>query len=83
MKADTSEDGPGFELVSLPRLFEVKSTVSKEKSAYQIIMKQYVLRKDPDLSQKLLKGKDYFSFWKRVPSQIFEDTLVTLAKGLS
>ena len=44
----------GLDLRSLPRIFDVKSTVKKDKNAYEIIMKQFLMRQDPIVSKKLL-----------------------------
>ena len=35
----------GFDLMTLPNLFEVKSTHTKEKSAYHFVMKMHLLYK--------------------------------------
>lgn len=73
----------GFDLRSLPRLFEVKSVSKRDKSAYEIIMKQYILRLDPVLNKRLLQDKDYASFWKKIPSQVFEEAFISQTKSLS
>ena len=39
ISADKFTADSGFDLRSLPKLFDVKSTVKKEKSAYQVILK--------------------------------------------
>ena len=44
MSSNKFTEEAGFDLRSLPRLFEVKSTSKKDKSAYELIMKQYILR---------------------------------------
>mmetsp|Transcript_481 Transcript_481/g.632 ORF Transcript_481/g.632 Transcript_481/m.632 type:complete len:95 (-) Transcript_481:1879-2163(-) len=72
----------GFDLRSLTKLFEVRSTLTKEKSAYHIILKQFLLRMDTQAGQRLLEAKDYLGFWKRLPVKIFDDTLVAQAKLL-
>ena len=72
----------GFDLRSLPRLFEVKSTSKKNKSAYELIMKHYILRQDPAGGKKLLQEKEYATFWKAMPIRVFDESFVSLAKSL-
>ena len=66
----------------MTKLFDVKSTAKKDKSFYQIILKQYLIRKDPKASQSLLQAKNYVAFWKQIPLNVFDDSLVAQAKVL-
>lgn len=77
-----SAQNGGFELRSLTKLFDVKSTAKKDKSFYQIILKQYLIRKDPKASQSLLQAKNLVAFWKQIPLNVFDDSLIAQAKVL-
>lgn len=76
VSAEKFSAATGFDLRTLTKLFELKSTLTKEKSAYHIILKQYLLRKDPKAGRRFLQDKDHVGFWKRLPTRVFEDDLV-------
>ena len=42
MLLNQQHDIKAFDLAALLKLFDLKSTLKKEKSAYQIVMKQYL-----------------------------------------
>ena len=72
----------GFDLRSLPHLFDFKSTATKDKSAYHIIMKLYLHSQDPDTYNKLKQMKADVQLWKLVPETVFDDAMISLAKKL-
>ena len=58
VSSDKFSSTTGFDLRSLTKLFELKSTLTKDKTAYHIILKQYLLWKDPKGGRRMLLDKD-------------------------
>ena len=58
VSSDKFSSSTGFDLRSLTKLFELKSTLTKDKTAYHIILKQYLLWKDPKGGRRMLLDKD-------------------------
>lgn len=63
----------GFQMRTLCKLFDVKSTANKEKSVYYVMLKS--------LLQQKYKHSD-LNAWKLMPSHVFESSGVSLLKSL-
>ena len=64
-----------FELASMPRLFDIKSTRNKEKCMYFFVLKQY-------LALNGVKGTS-LQKWGTIPHRIIPEDLVGLIKTLA